>query len=55
MQTLEAIVEDMSPGVNISFSFCLFPADVVLEASVRIGVDMLFEIIIDKNTSYAYN
>jgi hypothetical protein len=45
----------MSPSVNISFSFCLFPADVVLEASVGIGVDILLEIIIDKNISYAYN
>ena len=38
----------MSPSVNISFSFCLFPADVVLEASVRIGVDIPVQIMIDK-------
>ena len=38
----------MTPRVNISFSFCLFPADGVLEASVRIGVDILFEIVIDE-------
>lgn len=33
------IVEDMSQSVNISFSFCFFQADGVLEASVRTGVD----------------
>lgn len=38
----------MIPSVNISFSFCLFQADGVLEASVRIGVDTLLEIMIDK-------
>jgi hypothetical protein len=35
------IVEDMSQSVNISFSFCFFQADGVLEASVRTGVDLL--------------
>ena len=45
----------MSPSVNISFSFCLFPADVVLEASVGIGMDILLKIMMDKKTSYAYN
>jgi len=43
-----AIVENMSPSVNISFSFCLFPTDGVLEASARIGVDIFLEIVIDR-------
>jgi len=42
----------MSPSVNIlfvlSFSFCFFQADGVLEASVRIGVDTLLEIMLGK-------
>ena len=42
------IVEDMSASVNTSFSFCFFPADGVLEASVRIGVDILPKIVIDE-------
>jgi len=38
----------MSQSVNISFSFCFFQADGVLEASVRIDVDMLVEIMLSK-------